>query len=142
MPEESIEKMRRALDQADVMVPASKSDVTTLAMIEAMRAQTDVLQRISKRQDQDAETMKEVGETLHSIDKRLLVIESNSIERDVKANADAIEVLEGKVEELEKLERERIGAGKFAKAMKEYGPILVLVIVAVVILALTGSLKL
>lgn len=140
------------------MVPAADTEVARMAMIHALRAQSDVLERIAALQDKQDTALKEVVDALHSIDKRLTVIENNSIDRelsDIKGRVNGHESRIAKIERclidngeerMKAVERDiavREGVGKAAKAIKEYGPFAVLLLSGLfVFLVATGRIAL
>ena len=153
-PEGHVERMERALDQSDFMIPASSSDVSQLAVVEALRAQGDAMRRQSELLAKMSDRFDDIGESIHTIDKRLVVIENNSLERDVKSNRESIAALDGRIDTLEsavirngeermqKVEQDfyvREGMGQALRMAKDYGPMALVVLTGImVLLIVTG----
>ena len=85
------------------MVPASENDVQLLALIHALRSATDEMKRLGNQQDRQASSIEDVSNVVHSIDKRLAIIEANSLTR-------RVEVVETDVQKLREAEQRRQGA--------------------------------
>lgn len=85
------------------MVPATENDVQLLALIHALRSATDEMKRLGHQQDRQASSIEDVSNVVHSIDKRLAVIEANSLTR-------RVEVVEVDVQKLKEAEQRRQGA--------------------------------
>lgn len=149
-----LEALKRALEQGDIMVPAGDTDIARMAMIHALRAQSDVLERIAALQDKQDGALKEAVEALHSIDKRLTVIESNSLDREVSDMKGRMAKAESRITKIEHslidngearmklIERDlavREGIGAAARLVKDYGPLIIGILGAVfVVLVASG----
>lgn len=79
----------------EFMIPASGSDVEHLALIHAMRATSDAVKRIGAQQDRISNKIDVVHDCVHDIDKRLAVIEGNSLSTAVKEIGERVSKLEG-----------------------------------------------
>lgn len=73
--------LQGALEEA---VKGGETGVGHAAIVEALRLVGETMSRIADRQDTLSAKMAEQGETLHTIDKRLAVFESNSLSGTVK----------------------------------------------------------
>jgi hypothetical protein len=85
------------------MVPAREGDVQHLALIHALRANADAVKRVGVQQDRISDKIGTVHDLVHDIDKRLAVIEGNSLSATVSE-------LDERVQHLEQQEQRRIGA--------------------------------
>lgn len=144
MPHEALKRLEELVsgERAEFMVPASAAEVATQAMIEAMRAQADVLRGIVGTQETFRADVREISETLHSIDKRLHAIESGPIKRDVQRNHERLNRHSTRLDALEAAEDKREGASRAATAVKDYGPWMVAIVAGIVALVQSGALKL
>lgn len=125
------------LDQPDTgfLVPASERDVNQLAIIHALRANADGLKTLGNQMDRQSRKIDGIVDTTHSVDKRLAVIEGNSLQTKVKE-------IEGDVEELKADKQRREGAIRFGEwFFKNWPAVFAFVgIVVYVVLAQTGKL--
>jgi hypothetical protein len=110
-----------------MLMPVSDDHALRQFEIEALRQITDNLRRLN-----DGQT--KIVDSLHSMDARLIRIESASVSAEVAE-------LKGKVEVLEKDHHHRLGAKGFAEWMLRYGPTLAgFLILIVVVLKANGKL--
>lgn len=147
MPHESLRKLEKLVaedKEGQFMVPADKKDLAALATIEALRAQTDVLKGMAQAQDEFRQGMNDIQKTVHSMDKRLDPIENKTLERDIERNHQRLNAHSERMDRFEigltEITAELKGASSFAKAVKDYGPILVAMVAAIVFLATQGRL--
>lgn len=87
----------------DFMVPKSESDAEHLVLIHALRVNADAMKRIADQQDRISGKVDSVSDVIHDIDKRLAVIEGNSLSTIVKHHDE-------RITELEDAEQRRRGA--------------------------------
>lgn len=111
------------------MVPAEQSDVTMLALIQALRSATDEMKRLGHQQDRQASSIDEVSNVVHSIDKRLAIIEANSLTH-------RVEKVETDVSKLKEAEQRRQGAIGMIDWVGRNWPLL-LAIIALIAIELT-----
>ena len=101
------------LDQ-DFFVSKRESDVESMAFIHALRANADGMKRLGDQLDRQSGKLDRVGDLVHDIDKRLAVIEENSLSSKVSD-------IEERVHKLEDSEQRRLGAvGLFEWAGKSW----------------------
>lgn len=125
------------LDQEDqpFLVPASESDVNQLAVIHALRANADGLKTLGSQLDRQSRKISDLVDMAHSADKRLAVIESNSLQTKVKE-------IEHEVDDLKAAEQRRIGAIKLSEWLSKNWPAVVAFVglIVYVVLSQTGRL--
>ena len=138
MPKQHLNNLRDALEKAegaDFMVPADQAKVTQIALIHALRSQSDVLERIVAHQDKFDSAISDIRNSLHKIDTRLALIENSSLERDVTRNASRIDTLEAKVSALETDKAKRDGAAGLVSYISSNWALLVALAAAVAVAA-------
>ena len=82
MPKDAMDRLMDAQDDAQ---KAAGSDVAQLAMLSTVRGMTDVLGHISDQLSEQHKTLGLIGETMHSFDKRLLIMENDTLVRRVES---------------------------------------------------------
>ncbi len=113
-------------DRGEILMPTSDEQVGRLALIEAIRANTDAVNRMSRHSEMTDRKLDEINRALGKIDTRLTVIENDELKQDVADHEQRLRSLE--------LDRaERGGMGKFADAVLKYGPFAVLLVTALFI---------
>lgn len=141
MPGEVIKNLKATMATA-----MDGQDVTQLALMQAMSGMADAMARMMSQHDQAARDIREIGTTMHSVDKRLAVIESSSVSAEVEVlkreMRDSIAARLNKLEltDSEQQGRDR-GQSSILDGIAKYGPVLVSIIVAIVMLTLMGRLK-
>lgn len=119
MPEREISKIMTATDTADV---------AQLAMIEALRS-------IADSGKKTAQVLEGVQSEVRDIRERLIRMEAERID-------ETVQEIERRVAKLEAAENRREGMVAFAEALKNYGPLMaVLISSLVVLLVVTGRLN-
>lgn len=128
---------------SDILTAMPDEQLGRLAMIEAMRANTDAVNRLARHGEMQDTKLDAITAALGRIDTRLSVLEVNPLAQIVAANTTKIEKLEADMLAL-KLERgERVGAGKALDAAAKYGPMaLALVGFVFIVMVATGRLVL
>lgn len=117
------------------MVPASESEATHLVLIHALRSNADAMKRVADQQDRISGKVDSVSEVIHDMDKRLAVIEANSLSTKV-ANIDE------RLTDLEEAEQRRMGAIGLGDFILRAWPAVVGFLVLLVGLAVTGRINL
>lgn len=137
MPRRAAETLNEQLDSGgEFFVPASESQVSGLSLIHAMRTMSDGMSRLADQQDRQSSKLGEVSEVIHGMDKRLAIIEANSLARMVDEHEKRIEALE-----IDKQRRE--GAINLADwFFKNWPGIIGFVALAMMVLVATGQLDL
>lgn len=107
----------RPSQRPDLLMPVSDEHALRQFEIEALRQITDNLRRLNDGQV-------EQGKVLHSIDTRLVRIESNSLDS-------AVKLLITKVDILEADKDRRAGALGFVAWLKDFGPWLLAIMMAI-----------
>lgn len=90
-------------DPAPFLVPSNEAGVENLALIHALRANADAMKRLGAQQDRMSGKIDTMHNVVHDIDKRLAVIEGNSL-------ASKVEEIEKEVDKLKEAEQRRQGA--------------------------------
>lgn len=144
MPRKALDEMRKSLDELGTYPgPVPNDKIAYIAQIHALRAMSDVLERIANRQDKADGHLTEMVGALHSMDKRLDRIENNSLERDVTSNRIRIDDLDNRVTQLEMKEERRTGALSFANWMlKNWPGIIGFIAMCALVLVATGKVSL
>jgi hypothetical protein len=119
----------------DFMVPASEGDVHNLAVIHALRTTADGMKRLADQQDQYRDQISEIVQGIHQIDKRLSIIEANSLTHRVDAHDLRIKVLEDD-------RQRRIGAVGLVEWMGKNWPAIALFVALVVYMVINNGAKL
>ena len=135
MPHSHLRDLREALDGVD-RNPVQSAELTNIALVHALRSQTDVLQRIVDHQDKFDTAVTEIRGGVHSIDKRLAVIENGSLDRGVSRNTERIGKLETDVGVLKTAEAKREGAAGLVSYISSNWGLLVAIGAALVLAAL------
>lgn len=119
-----------------VMTPMVDDQLGRLALIEAIRANTDAVNRLARHGEATDLKLDKIINTISDMNTRLTVIERDGLKADVVALEDKVAVLENDL-------RERTGARKFADTLAKYGPIVTVLVTALIIVLLaTGKIKL
>lgn len=105
-------------DKPKLMMAVSDENASQLIEIEAMRQIVDNLRRLNDRSEEQSKLM-------HNMDKRLDRIEQNKLDR-------MVEKIVERVDALERKEDRREGAMGLAKWVKDFGPWLLAVLLAMV----------
>lgn len=135
MPREAAESVNQQLGGADFMVPASSGSVEHMALIHALRTVSDGMKRLGEQQDRQSKKIDQVLDVSHSLDKRLTVIESNSV-------AKVVEDHEERIHKLENSEERRAGAVSAWEWLLKSWPALVGFVALLGALVATGRLTL
>src|SRR5690348_7804217 len=94
MPGPSADKVFQYLDQAEFMVPADEARMEHLAVIHALRSAADGMKRLGEQQDRHGAKLDELVTGMHSVDKRLAIIEANSLSTTVAEIDERVTALE------------------------------------------------
>lgn len=105
------------------------------AIMQSIGSLAEGIKQTNERAARVETLVTQVNQTMHSLDKRLLSIESNSV------NA-RVETLEKRVDDLVFEKATRLGQAQAASAVHKYGPLLVMIVLAIIILANSGFIKL
>ena len=120
----------------EFMVPRSEDDATSLIFIHALRANADAMKRMADQQDRISGKVDGVSDLIHHMDKRLAVIEANSLAPAVKDHEARIVALEGD-------RNRRVGAVGALDATAKYGPMALAIIGALfLVMVVTGKIVL
>ena len=126
-----------------ILSPTTDDQLALLGVIEAVRSNTDAMNRMAQQSEKRDEKQDQIIEALGRIDTRLAVLEQNPLQGPVERNRAEIEKLDARVLKLEAAQLERVGVGKTVKAFKDYAPIVFSVLAALfVTLVATGRIVL
>lgn len=118
---------------SDILTPTSDQDVGRLALIEAVRANTDAVNRMARHGEKQDTKLDAITAALAKIDTRLSLIEQDNVRDDVRD-------LDERVKRLETEREQRQGGKAFLDGIVKYGPMsLALLGCFVVFLVLTGK---
>lgn len=117
------------------MVPAHEADVSNLAVIHALRTAADGMKRLGEQQDRMSGKIDDIGKGVHDIDKRLAIIEGNSLNTVVKEH-------DARLGRLEEAEQRREGAVKLWDFVLKSWPAIAGFITLLVLLVATGKVDL
>jgi hypothetical protein len=121
---------------SNVMTPMVDDQLGRLALIEAIRANTDAVNRLARHGEATDIKLDKIITTISGMDTRLTVIERDGLKADVAALEEKVNILEGDL-------RERRGARNFADTLLKYGPFAIALITAVfIVLVATGRINL
>lgn len=122
-----------------VLTPATDDQVALMGVIEAVRSNTDAMNRMAQQSEKRDEKQDQIIEALGRIDTRLAVLEQNPLHQQVERNRTDIEKLDVRVVKLEAAQQQREGAHGFADNMLKYGPFAIAAITALfIVLVATG----
>lgn len=110
---------------AEVFVPVHDDDAMRGFILQAMRANTEALSAVRDQGEKRDGKLDKITDVLHSIDKRLTVIENSSLERDLTNLREDFDALVVDVRALQAIENERKGAMKFGDFLGKAWPALV-----------------
>jgi hypothetical protein len=79
---ESIDRLKDLTSEAETK---SQGDIAQLAMLQTVRGMTDVLERIAGHQERTDQALQQVAESMHGMDKRLALMETDTAMRRVEA---------------------------------------------------------
>lgn len=131
----SVDYLQSALEGSDFMIPANEADVNNLAIIHALRATADGMKRIAEQQDEAHKQMNAALAGIHDIDKRLAIIEANSLTH-------RVEVLDARVQVLEDERQRRLGAVGLVDWISRNWPLALASVGVLVYLVLNGGIDL
>lgn len=93
--------------RSDIFTPMPDDQIGRLALIEAMRANTDALQRVGRQVEGQDGKLDEMNKHLGQIDTRLALLENNNLSREHDALQREHDALQVRVSSLE-VDRERL----------------------------------
>jgi predicted nucleic acid-binding Zn-ribbon protein len=130
-------------DRGEVFVSMPDEQLGRLSLIEAIRANTDAVNRLARHGEMQDEKLDKINTTLGRIDTRLTLLERATLKDEVARNRVEIDDHESRLKVIEARESERAGASKFADALLKYGPFLIALVTALfIVLVATGRIAL
>lgn len=94
---------------SDILTHMPDDQIGRLAMIEAMRANTDALQRVGRQVEGQERKFDEIGKTLGEMKTDIALLKNNALKDQVERNRSDIEKLESRMDAQAALEAERKG---------------------------------
>lgn len=110
---------------SEIFVPVHDDDAMRGFLLQALRANTSAVAQLGEQSAAREGKLDQINVALHSIDKRLAVIENSSLARDVETLRGDFNKLEAEVRVLQGLESERKGAMKTAEWFRRWWPAIV-----------------
>lgn len=98
------------MNRDDIFAPQSDDNIGRMALIEAVRANTDAVSRMARQGEAQGGKLDAIGQSLHALDRRLALIENNTIERDLERLRNCTHELESRIDVIEAREERRTGA--------------------------------
>lgn len=123
MPHEQLKTLKETVSKA----MADQSDVTHLGLLQAIAGLTSVMDRVASNQT-------EIGNTVHSINTRLAVLESTSL-------TSTVSTIDARVDKLELAYHEALGASAGMETLRRWAPTIVAFIAAIIFLVGTGAIR-
>lgn len=124
------------MSKGEVLTPMNDDQLGRLSLIEAIRANTDAVDRLARYGERQDKKLDDIGAQLGKIDTRLTVIERSTLREEVKKNGDEIASIDGRVRTLELEREQRRGAMSAVEAVRKYGPLIVVLLTAFFVLML------
>jgi hypothetical protein len=94
---------------SDILTPMPDDQIGRLALIEAMRANTDALQRVGRQVEGQEKKFDEIGKTLGEMKTDIALLKNNALKEQVERNRSDIEKLTARMDAQSTLEAERKG---------------------------------
>jgi hypothetical protein len=110
------------------------SGLTHLAIMQSLGSLHETVKRIDDRQGRLEKELTSIGTTVRETDRRVLIIESNSVDSRVTA-------LELTVKALSDKDSIRIGHQQAFAALRVYGPLMISLVLVIVVMAQAGIIK-
>ena len=120
------------MPDSNIFVPMPDDQVGRMALIEAIRANTDAVNRLGRHSEGQDRKLDTIKDSLSSIDTRLTLLERDTLHREVEEHDLRLKVLEGE-------SQQRKGARGFADAVLKYGPFLIALITALFIVLVASG---
>jgi len=79
---------------SDILTPMPDDQIGRLALIEAMRANTDALQRVGRQVEGQEKKFDEIGKTLGEMKTDIALLKNNALKDQVERNTKDIEKIE------------------------------------------------
>lgn len=130
---------------SDALVAMPDDALGRMALIEAVRANTDAVSRMAGQSEALGAKMDRMNESIHGLDRRISLIENNTVERDLERMRSMLkeqeasfdnkcEALDVRVTELEGERNRRIGALGFVEWIGKNWPAVIGFVFIVVLL--------
>ena len=94
---------------SDILTPMPDDQIGRLALIEAMRANTDALQRVGRQVEGQEKKFDEIGKTLGEMKTDIALLKNNALKDQVERNRADIDKLEARINQHDSREAERKG---------------------------------
>lgn len=97
-------------DRSDIFTPTPDDQIGRLALIEAIRANTDALQRVGRQVESQERKFDDVNKTLGEMKTDIALLKNNALKDQVERNRADIDSLEKEVADLKSDRDQRRGA--------------------------------
>lgn len=127
------------MSDPSVFTQLADDQLGRLALIEAIRANTDAVQRLARHGEGQDHKLDEITKSLAKIDTRLALLENNSLKSEVAQQRKDIEEQDGRLRTLEAEREQRKGAmGLFDWIAKNWPAIIGFVALVVLLVSKGG----
>jgi hypothetical protein len=93
----------------EVLTAQSDDNLGRMALIEAVRANTDAVSRMAQDMRSVGTKLDDVNNSIHGLDKRMALIENNTVERDLERLRQHYHSLEKKIDDCDSAMDGRVG---------------------------------
>ena len=127
------------MTKGEIFTPMGDEQLGRLSLIEAIRANTDAVNRLARHGEMQDRKLDEISTSLGKIDTRLTLLERNTLEADVQRNRVDLDKIDERVNALEVERAERRGAQRLADwFFKNWPGIVAFIAMVMVVLVATG----
>lgn len=124
-------------------MPMPDEQIGRLSLIEAIRANTDAVNRLSRHGEMQDEKLDRITQSLGRIDTRLTLLERDTLKAEVLRNRDDIDKQDDRLRALEVESQQRKGAlSAFEWALKNWPGVVGFIGLVMLILITTGRVSL
>lgn len=114
----------------EFMMPVSEEGAAMQFFIEAMKQNTETMRQIGESLKGVQAEQKETLRLVHDTRERVIRMESGGVSEDIAEIKKSISKSSARIEALEADKNRRDGAWRFAAGIREYGPILIVILTA------------
>lgn len=127
------------MTKGEIFTPMADDQLGRLSLIEAIRANTDAVNRLARHSEMQDRKLDEISASLGKIDTRLTVLEHTTLKADVQRNVQRLDELDARVDQLEEERAERRGAVRSVDwIFKNWPGIAAFIAMVMVVLVATG----
>jgi len=133
MPRHSVDTLNEQIEEAALMRPSDDSDLRTVTVLHALQTTSEGIKRLADHQDRQSLQITSVSDVVHSMDKRLAIMEANSLLTRVEKHGERLDALEDK-------EQRRAGAVNAAEwGLKHWPGVVGFIALIMTVLIATGK---